>query len=352
MLKIRLVIIDSDTNYSERLRNSLNARFDNDIEVYHFNGIESFTGMANGLKPDVILVDESLDIKDLPKQKNVGFAYLCSSGSIATYKNEKAVSKYQKIDDFYKSILDLYSDKDIPEGIELMSDGTNSDLVLFTSPVGGVGTSTLAISYAVRLAKHGKKPLYLNLQVFGDTLGYFDAPGNQNFSDVIFALKSKKVNLSIKIQSSVKLSKEGVYYFDSCRQALDMLELNDANYQDLFENILNSSLFDCVVVDTDFSISRKDLLLSDKAKTIVAVSDGSYSSNKKIEKMLESISILDNQNETNNLKKVEIYYNRFSSKTSSQMDNIRFIGGVKRYEGFPIQEIVNNISSMSEMDKI
>ena len=44
-------------------------------------------------------------------------------------------------------------------------------------------------------------------------------------SGIIFALKSKKTNLSMKMESCVKQDPRGVYFYSQSKVALDMLEL-------------------------------------------------------------------------------------------------------------------------------
>lgn len=352
MVKIHLAIIDSDSKYSERLRLSFNSKYANSIELYHFDTIESFSSLVGNLKIDVVLVDENYNIDDIPKTTNAVFAYFCSENNVATLRDVKAVSKFQKIEDIYKAILNLYSEKGSADGIKASNGDENGKLIMFASPAGGVGTSALAISYAVRLAKQGKKPLYLNLETFGDSLSYFEKDTTQTFSEIVYAIKSKKAILSVKIQSVVKRSNEGVYYFNPCNLPLDMLEMTESDYEELIKELLSSDEFDNVVVDAGFNLSKTDLFLMKKSSAIVFVSDGSESANAKVKNTVKSLEIFDEQLNTNNLSKSCIFYNKFSSKTSQKIDELDCIGGVGKFENFPISQIVKNISATSELDKI
>ena len=67
--------------------------------------------------------------------------------------------------------------------------------------------------------------LFLNLKQFGSTENIFEASGKGSFTDAIFAIKSKKVNMTLKLESIVKQSEDGVYFYDNCQNALDYTEI-------------------------------------------------------------------------------------------------------------------------------
>ena len=108
--------------------------------------------------------------------------------------------------------------------MKMTEDG--SKVITFSSPCGGTGTSSVAAACAVNFAKKGKKVLYFNLEPFGSSDNFFNAEGQFDMSDIIYALKSAKANLALKLESCVKQDSTGVYFFSATKVALDMQELH------------------------------------------------------------------------------------------------------------------------------
>ena len=92
-------------------------------------------------------------------------------------------------------------------------------MIIFSSPSGGVGTSSMAAACAVHYAMQGKKVLYLNLEKFGSADVFFSGEGQFDMSDIIYTLKSKKTNLALKLESCVKQDISGVYFYSQSKRA-------------------------------------------------------------------------------------------------------------------------------------
>lgn len=58
-----------------------------------------------------------------------------------------------------------------------------------------------------------------------------------DMSDIIFALKSKKANLAMKLESCVKQDGSGVYFYSQSKIALDMHELNSEDIMRLLSEL-------------------------------------------------------------------------------------------------------------------
>lgn len=350
-MKIKLALVEDDTNYIDHIRLALNSKYDNEVELFSFDSIDKLNSLYKELNPNVILLNENMDYNDLVKSTNYAVGYLSPSNDMTSIKGLKAVSKYQKIDLFYNDVLTLYSEV-AENSMEFSSDNGNKPIVLFTSPAGGAGTSVLAAAYVHRLAGQGKKPLYINLEVFSDVAQYFEAEGSQNFSDVVYALKSKKTNLMIKLKSSIKTSADGVSFISSCNLPLDLMETDAADYELLLNTLKSLNEYDVIVIDSDFSFSEKNMVLFNKATDIITVSDGSVTANIKVRKMTHAFEIYDKQKGSAISKKVRLFYNKFSNKTSRQIENLDYIGGIQRYEGFPEDDLIKRISEIQTLDKI
>ena len=90
---------------------------------------------------------------------------------------------------------------------------TNCKVLLFTGIEGGTGASSAAAACALYFAQNGKRVLYLNIEKFGSADMFFYGEGQYTMSDIVYNIKSKKSNLSLKLESSVKLIREGYTFF-------------------------------------------------------------------------------------------------------------------------------------------
>ena len=222
-MKIKLAILESDSNYLIRIVSVFNAKYSDKLEIYSFTDKNVALKVLNTSKMDVFISDELFNISEEEIPMNCAFAYFVNSADVETLNNQRAICKFQKVEVIYREILGLYSEKSGIVSTLKKIDG-NCRLILFSSPAGGVGNSTLAAAYSIKLAKNNKKVLYLNLESLGSADTFFKADGTSNMSDVLFALKSNVSKISFKLESCVKKDNSGVYFISQARHALDMYE--------------------------------------------------------------------------------------------------------------------------------
>ncbi len=304
---------------------------------------------------DVILISTSIefDVNEIPD--NVGFAYFCDFNNVETYNDHRTIGKFQKIELIYREILSLFSDVsnmsiNLNENID-----SQCEVISFVSASGGVGSSSLAAAYALRSASKSEKVIYINSEKIGSTNVFFNAEGIGNFNNIIFSLKSKKSNLSLKLESEVKQSIDGVSFFDECKVALDKCSLSIDDFIRLIDELVLHGNYSKVIIDADFSLSAKCFKLLQKCNKIIFVSDGSILSNIKTEKALESIKIAEEQNDKIRiLMKSGLIYNKFRSRGSQKISSpsINEVGGINRIDGLYGYNLAKKISEYAILDNI
>lgn len=350
-MKIIAAILDKDSNYTKRLMMKFADSYSDKLELHSFTDEEMALKFVKSSRVHVLLAnyESSLDPSELPQ--TCGFAYLVDSADISRYKEEKAVSKYQKVDLIYKEILSIFYEK-VPGGMELRSssdDGTQ--IIAFMPCAGGVGSSTAAVACAKYLSAHGKKVLYLNAERFGNADIFFNGEGSATFSDVIAALKMKKSNLAIKIESALRLDQSGVSYFASPAHALDVLEFTGEDLESLCANALK---FEYIVIDSDFGIGGLQEKLMRIANRIILVGDGSEIANSKLLRIMDTLNILEDQKNYGIYSKVCVLYNRYGGKFSSQpeLDTIPTLGTVPQTPGAPYDYSINSVMKSNVFGKL
>ncbi|MBO4823985.1 MAG: chromosome partitioning protein ParA [Lachnospiraceae bacterium] len=351
-MKIRVAILDRDVRYLEKLMSAFLKDYFEKIEIYSYTNYENAVEGITNEKINVFLTSTDYEVASEDIPKNCEVAYLVDTKDIETYKGVKAVCKYQTVEALYKNIVNLFSNvaTDITAFAGLAGNACN--VYGFMSASGGTGSSTAAAACAMHLAKAGKKVVYLNYETLGDPNLYFSAQGSETFRDVIFALKSKKGNLALKLAATVKRDKSGVEFFATVPLALDFAELTVKESIDIIKTLKDSGSYEYIVVDMDFSLEKDSLMLMNELNELIIISDGSPISNSKLKRAIDSLKIIEEQMEIPIFKNTAILYNRFSSKVSSKivLDGIKELGGIKRYEGYEEAALLEELSSLPVFD--
>lgn len=352
-MKIKLAILEMDKNYLNRIVTSFGAKYAEELEIYSFTDREVALSTLEKTKIDVFIASDSFDIDVTKLPKRCGFAYFADSVDISTINNQRAICKFQKADLIYKQILSVYSEK--AGSISGVKEGDGSSrVILFASPCGGVGTSSMAAACAMHFAAQGAKTLYLNMEKFGSSDVFFKAEGQFDMSDVIFALKSKKANLSIKLESCVKQAQSGVCFYSPTKVALDILELNSEDLMRLVSELKLAGAYDYIIIDTDFELNKNRFELCREAAAVVWVSDGSEMSNTKTVRAFEALNIMEQNAEYPIAERLFLVYNKFSNKTGQTIGDIGLvnIGGAPRYEHAGVEQVIAQLASMNMFDKL
>ena len=211
-MRIKLAILERDQSYLNRIVTAFNTKYADKFEIYSFTDKDMALATLDSSRIDVLVACDSFDINVDVLPKRCGFAYFVDAVDVDSINDQRAICKFQKADLIYKQILSIYSENSgRAAGLKLGDD--HAKVIAFASPCGGVGTSSLAAAFTIRMAKQGNKALYLNLEKYGSSDVFFAGEGQFNMSDIIFSLKSKKANLAMKLESCVKQDHTGVYFY-------------------------------------------------------------------------------------------------------------------------------------------
>lgn len=351
-MKIKVGILDMDQSYLNRIVAVFGTKYADKLEIYFFTDMEVALDTINSAKIDVFIANDAFDVdlNNLPKR--CGFAYFVDSMDVSMVNNQRVICKFQKAELIYKQILNIYSDK--AENLSsLRSKDGSASIILFQSISGGTGASSMAAACSLHFAEQGKKILYVNLEKYGSSDVFFNGEGNFDISDIIYALKSKRSNLSLKLESCLKNDPRGVYFYSQSRVALDMLELNSDEILQLLSE-LKIMDFDYIVVDMDFAMDKNVLKICRQANAIVWVGDGLEISNIKIRRAHDALSIIEQNADLPLQKRIFLLYNKFSNKVSKALEDIelRNIGGAPRYEHATTVQVLERLSKLDVFDKI
>ena len=352
-MKIKVAILDTDENYKSRLLYRFQIKYADKVELYSFSTIEQLQNAIDNIRIDIVLIDEKIV---LPEKTDglKNYIYFCNTSGVEEINGYSAICKYQKLETIYRQILSIYADLEVSMNLKVKRNSSRN--VLFLSAQGGSGSSTTASAYALKRAKDGQKVFYLNLELFGGANLYFSGNGEMSITDIIVSLKSKKSNLALKLESAIRTDKSGVDFLDISKNTYDMYELEDEEISRLLQGIAQCREYSEIIIDISDGFNQRSLwLMNEQADRIVCVNDGSSTGNLKFERFCELIKVLEDRNkEASILGKMALVYNRFSSKTSVQLEKspIAVLGGIHRYEGISGRELIEQISVVQFLEMI
>lgn len=346
-MRIKAAVLDSNIEFMSRLSQIFPKKYADKIALSMFTNEETLYQNLKMSHVDVVLFEQGTKIKTEKIPDGATAGYFSDIPDVEELEGFPAVCKYQKVEAIYKGIVGLCAEGSLH--VTLKKCNEDIKVALFTSVQGGSGTSTAAAAYALRKAEEKRKVFYLNLEKFGDSGLYFSGEGKMSFSDVIFALKSRKGNLQMKIESVTERDPSGVDFFHSCRNAYDMFELTDEEVGILITGISQTAKYEELVIDISGELTdRMVMLMKEYADKIVYVADGSdtETGNGKFERFCEAVRVLEQRQGCDILSKTRLLYNRYSASLSVPLETsaVLVLGGLNRFQGAGGRELVREIS--------
>lgn len=344
-MKIKLAICCTDKTYSKRLSMRFLNKYSEHIEVYQYSDVNLALSELSSRKIDVFICDSDIDLDFSLIPRKCGFAFLTESTEIETVRGKRTICRFQKTELIYKEILSIYSEN-VSELIGYRNDANAARLVVITSPAGGTGTSTIAAACVKSLASHGYRALYIAIDGYESTDNYFNGAGNSTLHDLIFLVKSNKSNFAMKLESIARTDESGAFFIASSDNALDIQEITPAEADELIMAIRDSGMYDFVVVDSPMDHCRIGAGLVKNSFAFLVVTDGSEHSNGKVERLLSSIRILDDQTEDFTLGRTRLVYNRFNTKSGRFLDEYKdySLGNIPTYNLEDARQISGRIA--------
>jgi MinD-like ATPase involved in chromosome partitioning or flagellar assembly len=352
-MRIRLAIYDSNIEFMTRLSQIFQQKYADKIDLSMFTNEDALYENLKEAHADAVLFDQSAKIRSELIPEGITIGYFSHIPEVEEVEGYPAICKYQKAETIYKMILGLCAEGS--SEVKLKKSEGDARIVLFTSVQGGSGTSTAAAAYALRCAKEKKRVFYLNLERFGDSLLYFSGEGRLSFSDVIYALKSRKGNLVMKIESAAKRDPSGVDFFHSCRNAYDMFELTDEEIRSLIQGLMQTGGYEEIVIDLSGELTgRMVMLMEDYAEKIVYVADINETGKGKFERFCEAARVLEQRQGCDILSKTCLIYNRCGTNAHIPDGStaVPAVGGISRFQGIKSRELAGEIAGIPLMGVI
>lgn len=266
MVKKKIMLADSDERFIKELTYYFMEHVSR-FELMTFTKKEKmYQYLEQGNKTDILLVDWTFAEARL-RELTPDTTRLAMSVDMAPIEGFELVKKYQRMEALSDAVLLKYAeDRDT---LDTVRGDSSTRIVVFYSPAGGTGKTTMALSLAVAGAKSGLRTLYLNLEEIDsvkDMLGR--TPGN--LSDVFLALKTKGMNIGIKVKGCIGVEPmAGFSYISGVDSVSEYEEINGNDVKRLLKALRELAAYDLVVVDQSSGFGDKTKKILEEADSIL-----------------------------------------------------------------------------------
>jgi len=299
MDRLNIVIADSDCEYAAKLTEFLISRYSSRFSVTKVTSAYLEQNVSVLRDVQVLLVDRKTAEKVRSDNVFSGVTIILDDektipGGVKELPPEKAgfapktgsLFKYQDGETIINSVLDIYSQFSEMPVFAAANNNRQSRVIGVYSPCGGIGKSTVALALCMQGAKRGLKPLYLNFMgwgVFNDS--------ERNFSRILLAIDNTDNSLLEALLRKDKAS--GIYYYTLPDSCLEFGEISDEKTACLFKRIIDSGLYDVIVLDMSNEFNDRNLSLISLCDRICLLTGNDALSRFKVERLENEIKVLE-----------------------------------------------------------
>ena len=289
-MRIKLAIATIEADYSEHLSRYISQHYSDLIDVSVCFTSDSLADTLAKHKFDIALLDKELISEaDL---SSIAFPVILVGDAEPDTESAtelQAIRKYQRASIIVADVLESFA-KASKYSRSLVSEKAN--ITAIWSPSGGVGKTTVALSYAMKKAAEGRQALYLNLESFSSVPAYFYESG-RSISTVFEMFESGEGDIKMMIRGICQQDKEtGVTYFCRPENFDDIYALTAENIADLAAAC--AGVTEELVIDLSCDCDLKAKKVFALADKVMIVTDQSATSEVKLLQFISQNNVFEN----------------------------------------------------------
>ncbi|MGE5328771.1 MAG: AAA family ATPase [Deltaproteobacteria bacterium] len=272
MSMLNIVIADNDEEFIEAFERFLEKNYRERFQAVCITTSKYLNEYLKGTskKIDILLIASVF--VPMSNMENVNTVIVMTDGRITTELGKfKTLEKYQGAQNLVRRIIDIYAENN-PNEIHIPFSDKKTKIISVFSPNGGTGKTTVSIAAALRLAQRGEKVFYLNFESFSSTAAFLNCKSETNLSHVLYFLKEKSKNLSLKIEG-VKLKdlNSGLYYFAPTDMPLEINEIDEDDAKELVNQLKAFKYYDYIIIDMPSVMDEKNIRLFQLCDSIIYI---------------------------------------------------------------------------------
>lgn len=207
-----------------------------------------------------------------------------------------------------------------------MENESNSNIILFYSPQGGTGKSTLAVNTAIFSAIADKRTLLIDMSMFGGIMAMLKIPqkGGYGLSAIITLLEldfeSAKTNKLIEVVKRSIVSGSTIDHLDVLISANPVkMDILNAKHMKIILDIARNLNYDNIIIDSSSDLCDRNIVLLDEADYIIIPVTQDVSCGWKMvlfKEVMESYSL-----DTNKISMVINKCSKYSGFNNNELEN-------------------------------
>ena len=235
------------------------------LNQFNIRVVDTSEGLADGLSStnfSIYLVEESLLLpllEGLPQEALVHIVVLTEALTKIDTHALQVLLKYQKASTIEQVLLDNFRQF---TSSELVTEaGTKGKIIGFYSPVGGVGTTTMAQVFAQIKSSKGYKVLFISLESYPSYDLLYHSGQLHNMSDyMVHLLGNDNWLLGLEAMISIDVS-TGIHYFKAVNHSQDLAEFQVGLWPEWCAYIAKNGDFDYLVIDVGKDLYKDGMAL-------------------------------------------------------------------------------------------
>lgn len=340
---IKLAVLDRNRSYTDRLADIYRKKYIDRLELFCFSDIDLLCSALTRNRYDVILLDETLaqERKKLPPDSVVA---LLTNDPYQEKLGIPAICRFQRMEQLYHEVLALYAENNT-EAVKyasLTSGGTKT--VVVTGISGGAGASSVAAALSVALARQNRRVIYLNLEPLGSSEFYFTGEGKYSFSDLLYAVKSNRPNLQLRIESMIRYGTDKVGFFAAYANPTEWAEMTCEDFELLITILRQRADNDIIILDVPFAFGGLSWKAMCIANQILLVCGGDNTSFGKLRRLREGLNAAEPKDL---VRRMAILGNR--GAVIPDDCGIAVLGSLPHYAGAQDSRVLVNAMSQHEL---
>lgn len=232
---------------------------------------------------------------------------------------------------------------------------SNPEIYAFISAGIREGSSTVSAACAIHNMKKYYNILYLDFKQFSTMRRFFEIGHTEVGYDEVLSQAEKGTLTAEILEKSIQTDeKTGVDFIHNTDSAFELVMLGRDGFKNLMKAIGELVKYDVVIINMESTMSQISYSVLDAAKNFIFVGSGLADSNNHIEKTVSAIRKYDMANETENVKKVKILYNKFVNRNCSalNLEDVELIGGISVIKEKTELKVMESMAKMMVLGQI
>lgn len=282
MKKIKIIIIDEDTEYLKPLINYLSQHLPYRRVIKAYNDLEVIKAELKKLENDsncLVIIDEKV-------YEKIMIDLIIQPIILSKNPTSSQIHKFSS----GKQILHRINQRlaEVDDSLTLKQKNDTFLSIGLYSPIGGTGVSTLSLVLSIILAQKNSPTLFISLDVNSGLELVLEENADNNLSKYFYYYLTEPELLVEKLKNNIKTYK-GLSYISSFNSVIDYEEIDKEHLVGFFQLIKKELNFERIVIDFPSLLDEKNVCLMEYMDRIILVSQGRVSDLCKLEHLKKDL---------------------------------------------------------------